>query len=126
MAIELEAKLELQREVYLELLTMGVVRHEIEQLNVYYDFKWILAGRGATFRIRFARGHGPVCTLKIPIATDREGVRVANEVETPLRDATVESGHALTPAKFMTVRDLAPQYRDVLRRVNIERLVRVG
>jgi inorganic triphosphatase YgiF len=126
MAIEVEAKLELQRDAYIELLQIGSIKQEIEQLNVYYDSEWILAGHGATFRVRFARGALPVCTLKIPISVDNSGLRVSREIEEPLQAATTRPAASIAPARSFPVQSLSARYRDALGSVNVDRLRRVG
>jgi hypothetical protein len=125
-ALEVEAKLELQRDVYVELLQIGSIKREIEQLNVYYDSEWILAGQGATFRVRFARGAEPVCTLKLPISSDSSGLRVSREIEEPLQAATFRLGSSIALPRIFSVQSLSAQYRDALRDVNVDRLRRVG
>ncbi|MBZ4336409.1 CYTH domain-containing protein [Corallococcus sp. AS-1-12] len=124
--LEIETKLEISRIDFNRLLSGNQVKKTTEQLNIYYDFNWLLAAASATFRIRLALGKPAVATLKIPLST-RNGQRTSRELETPARQAITPLGHVASPPRNLDVRShLAPSFRDELLGLNIPFLNRVG
>ncbi|RKG71715.1 CYTH domain-containing protein [Corallococcus exercitus] len=124
--LEVETKLEISRFDFSRLLTNNQIRKTTEQLNIYYDFNWLLAAASATFRIRFSLGKPAVATLKIPLSI-HNGQRTSKELETPARQAITPLGHAASTPRNLDVRNhLAPSFRDELLGLNIPFLNRVG
>lgn len=126
MGSEIEAKLELSSHAYLSLLSLGVKHKAAEQLNIYYDSSWMLAGTGATFRIRYTRKDGPVCTLKIPRTVELSGLRIATEIEAPVNCVLSMPCTLSPPREIIPRRQLSQEFREALAPLHVERLSRVG
>jgi uncharacterized protein YjbK len=122
--IEIETKLELCESEYRTLCNVGEVKKSVEQLNVYYDWRWTLAGAGCTFRIRFAQGREPVVTLKVPLSF-REATRTATEIEGLASDLFGSRLFIRAPQEIF-VATLPINYAATLDGIGISRLRRVG
>ncbi|TSC29481.1 CYTH domain-containing protein [Corallococcus sp. Z5C101001] len=124
--LEVETKLEISHLDFTRLLSDNLIKKTTEQLNIYYDFNWILAAASATFRIRIASGRPAVATLKIPLHT-QNGQRTSREFETPASQAIASCSHvANSPRKLDVKSHLTPIFRDALLGLNIPLLDRVG
>jgi uncharacterized protein YjbK len=124
--LEVESKLELSRPDFDYLLGKGRIKKVAEQLNVYYDFKWLLASVSATFRIRLVSGSPAMATLKIPVQS-HDGQRISREIETPARQAIASPYQSLSVPRHLDVRShLAPHFRDALLGLDVLLLSRVG
>lgn len=124
--LEVESKFELDQAGFERLMSAGRVAGCEEQLNVYYDSRWLLAEHSATFRIRFRSGDAPILTLKLPVMVEH-GRRVMREFELPLSDPSMR--HALRCSAGLRI-DVAAQLpvemREQLLRLGVALLERVG
>jgi len=122
--IEIETKLELCESEYRTLCNLGEVSRNIDQLNVYYDWRWILAGAGCTFRMRFVKGRDPLITLKVPLSF-QAATRTATEIE-GLASDLFNSRPVLHAPPELFVSTLPRVYASTLDGIGISRLHRVG
>jgi uncharacterized protein YjbK len=125
-ATEVETKFELDAASFEHLMHVADVINCSDQLNVYYDRAWRLANHAATFRIRFSKGRLPVLTLKIPVEYSGEA-RVMKEFEYQLGGGGRRQVRSVAQhAEIDVDRQLPPEIGDVLLRLGVNRLERVG
>ena len=122
--IETETKLELCETDYLTLSHAGEIRKSTEQLNVYYDWEWVLANSGCTFRVRFSLAGAPIVTLKTPLSR-HEATRTATEIEQVASELFGPRPARYSPPTLLVDR-LPGDYASTLQAMGVSQLRRVG
>jgi uncharacterized protein YjbK len=122
--LEVETKFELDASEFEQLKRSAHVAKCIDQVNVYYDRAWKLAELTATFRVRFSRGKPPVLTLKLPVSVAGD-TRTMQEFEYCLAHRPCVRSVAQYP-EIDVDRELPPDLGDVLLRLGVNRLQRLG
>lgn len=124
MITEIESKWTISRAGFDQLLLHCDVVSCTEQLNIYFDHCWALAGVGATCRFRLAPREAAVFTLKVPVTWRNDSTRESVEIEMP---ATSAFNHRFsTLVRAFEHEQLARSIRDQLERLHVHRLQRVG